>query len=603
LVFTTQPGGGTGGTAWTQQPVVTIEDAGGNTVITDNTDQVTLAILNNAGSGTLTCTTNPVTVNAGVAAFVGCKIDKAGNGYTLKATSGTLTQANSNAFNITTGPAAKLLFTTQPGGGTGGTAWAQQPVVTVEDAGGNTVTTSSATVALAITSGTGTAGATLACTTNPLGASSGVVMFAGCKIDKTGNNYTLTATSNGLTSAVSANFNITVGTAAQLLFTTEPNGGASATAWTTQPIVTITDAGGNTVITSSASVALAITSGTGTAGATLTCTTNPLAASSGVATFAGCKIDKAGNNYTLTATSSGLTSAISTAFNITPGPPTQLAFIVQPSNVIAGAAISPAVQVAIEDAQGNTVTAAANPITIAIGANPGSGTLSGTLTVSAVSGVATFSTVSINSGGAGYTLTASAMNLHLTGATSNPFNVIDFLLALAAGTPNPLQVTAGTPANVQINVTTTPANSPLPAEVDFTCAVPASLTGAGCTVMPTKFTAGSQASQVNAMITSTAFAPPSPMRRDPWTPSVPWIPVTTLAGLAMLWLASKHRTAPLAGRTAYLLLALLLITGATLVGCTTAAKLSPTPKGPSTVTVTATSGSVVKKLVININVN
>ena len=39
----------------------------------------------------------------------------------------------------TPGPATKLVFTTQPGGGTGGTAWALQPVVTVEDAIGDTV--------------------------------------------------------------------------------------------------------------------------------------------------------------------------------------------------------------------------------------------------------------------------------------------------------------------------------------------------------------------------------------------------------------------------------------------------------------------------------
>jgi hypothetical protein len=64
-------------------------------------------------------------------------------------------------------------------------------------------------------------------------------------------------------------------------------------------------------------VTLAITSGTGTAGATLTCTANPKAASAGVDTFAGCKINTAGTGYTLTATSSGLTSIASTTFNIT----------------------------------------------------------------------------------------------------------------------------------------------------------------------------------------------------------------------------------------------------------------------------------------------
>src|SRR5206468_12208230 len=97
-----------------------------------------------------------------------------------------------------------------------------------------------------------------------------------------------------------------------------------------------------------------------------------------------------------------------------------LLFTVQPSNATAGVAITPGVQVAVEDAQGNIVTSAANSITLAIGTNPGGGTLSGTSTVAAVNGVATFSTLSLNKSGTGYTLTASATNL--TTIKSNTFN-------------------------------------------------------------------------------------------------------------------------------------------------------------------------------------
>src|SRR5213078_2004618 len=60
-------------------------------------------------------------------------------------------------------------------------------------------------------------------------------------------------------------------------------------------------------------------------------------------------------------------------------------------------------------------------ITVALGADPGGGTLAGTTSVNAVSGVATFSTLSINNAGNGYTLTASASGL--TGATSASFNI------------------------------------------------------------------------------------------------------------------------------------------------------------------------------------
>ena len=83
----------------------------------------------------------------------------------------------------------------------------------------------------------------------------------------------------------------------------------------------------------------------------------------------------------------------------------------QPTNVVGGAVITPAVAVTIEDAGGNPVTTATNAVTMAIGTNPSSGTLTGTLTVNAVAGVATFSNLSINAAGSGYTLAASATGL------------------------------------------------------------------------------------------------------------------------------------------------------------------------------------------------
>jgi trimeric autotransporter adhesin len=77
-------------------------------------------------------------------------------------------------------------------------------VVAFQDAGGNTVTSSNASVTLSITSG----GGTLTCTQNTTSASSGVVAFAGCRID-TAATYTLTANATGLSAAVSNSFNIT----------------------------------------------------------------------------------------------------------------------------------------------------------------------------------------------------------------------------------------------------------------------------------------------------------------------------------------------------------------------------------------------------------
>ena len=112
-------------------------------------------------------------------------------------------------------------------------------------------------------------------------------------------------------------------------------------------------------------------------------------------------------------------------FTLLPSSAEKLAFGTQPSNTTAGGTISPPVTVQIQDAFGNLVTSSTASITLAIGNNPGGGTLSGTTTVTVVAGVATFSNLSIDKAGTGYTLTASSSGL--TGATSSAFNITPYV--------------------------------------------------------------------------------------------------------------------------------------------------------------------------------
>src|SRR3989441_1419993 len=125
----------------------------------------------------------------------------------------------------------------------------------------------------------------------------------------------------------------------------------------------------------------------------------------------------------------------SAALTVTGPVPTQLAFSSPPTSATAGASISPAVQVEVQDAGGNRITTARNAVTLAIGTNPGSGTLSGTLTANAVAGVATFSGLSIDKAGTGYTLTAGSGTL--TGATSAAFDIAPGAPAQLAFTVQP----------------------------------------------------------------------------------------------------------------------------------------------------------------------
>src|SRR6185312_12319014 len=166
----------------------------------------------------------------------------------------------------------------------------------------------------------------------------------------------------------------------------------------------------------SVTLAIGTNPGSGTLGGTKT-----QAAVNGLATFSGLSINNPGTGYTLTASSSGLTGATSSNFDITAVPPvaTSVAFVQQPTTTDAGANITPAVTVEIRDQFGARLAGATNSVTLAIGTNPGSGTLGGTKTQAAVNGLATFSGLSIDNPGTGYTLTASSSGL--TGATSVAF--------------------------------------------------------------------------------------------------------------------------------------------------------------------------------------
>jgi len=81
------------------------------------------------------------------------------------------------------------------------------------------------------------------------------------------------------------------------------------------------------------------------------------------------------------------------------------------------------VTVQVVDQFGNLVTTDNSFVTLALGSNPGSSTLNGTLTVAAVGGVATFSSLSVNTAATGYTI--SAVDGSLGSAISSTFTITD----------------------------------------------------------------------------------------------------------------------------------------------------------------------------------
>lgn len=162
-----------------------------------------------------------------------------------------------------------------------------------------------------------------------------------------------------------------------------------------------------------------------------------------------CASNNLGFNLTTDQRGAGFPRGVNTvdigAFEVQPGPADHLAFGVQPSNAAPGATITPAVTVQVLDASNSVVTSSTATIALAFGNNPSGATLGGTTSVAAVNGVAMFGNLSVNLAGMGYTLATSSSGL--TGATSQPFNIV-FVCPTITVNPTNGTLTGGTVGTV-----------------------------------------------------------------------------------------------------------------------------------------------------------
>ena len=260
----------------------------------------------------------------------------------------TYTQSCSSSTDLES--ASTLNFTTSPSASTGGASFPTQPVVTVTDKDGNTVTTSNLTITLTVASGCGVLSGVTS-----VRAVAGVATFSGLSVDSAGEyvlaaSATLSTLDATIISVQSSSFIVSAGAATGLSFEAIPSNTVAGAVFATQPVVVITDAGGNVDTSSTASVTVSIASGSGSLAGTTT-----VAAVSGVANFSGLSIDTAGQ-YTLSASTAGtdaLTSASpSGSFAVSSaGTPMISAF---PCN---NATLQQPLQVIAVDAEGNAATA------------------------------------------------------------------------------------------------------------------------------------------------------------------------------------------------------------------------------------------------------
>ncbi|MDQ6689065.1 MAG: hypothetical protein M3Z18_00955, partial [Gemmatimonadota bacterium] len=293
---------------------------------------------------------------------------------------------------------------------TAGTAVGVAPSVLVKDANNNPVSGISVTFAVASGGGT-TTGATQ--TTNSVG----IAQVTSWTLGKPAGTNTLTATATGVAGApVTFTATGTAGPAAQIALVDGSTTGTAGLPVANPPRVIVKDANDNPV--AGVAVSFAVASGGGSiSGAAQTTNT------SGIAAVPSWTLGTIAGTNTMTATATGLTGSplTITAVSIA-GPPAKLAFLTQPSNT-GWRVYAPTIVVALEDQYGNVAMSSVAPVTLSLLNNPGSASLTGGEATAPVNGLASFSSVTLNQPGSGYTLSATTSMAGVSAASSAPFDV------------------------------------------------------------------------------------------------------------------------------------------------------------------------------------
>jgi hypothetical protein len=204
------------------------------------------------------------------------------------------------------------------------------------------------------------------------------------------------------------------------------------------------------------------------------------AADQGTHTFSATLLTAGTQSVTATDVATAGLAGSETGIAVNPAAASQLVFGQQPSTTTSGQAISPAVTVDVEDQYGNVVTSDSSTVALTLS----SGTFEGgsaTARATASAGVATFSTLKIDTAGS-YTLRATDGSL--TSESSGSFTVTPSTLAVAGF---PSAVTAGVAGSFTVTVknadgstatgytgtvhfTSSDPHSVLPADYTFTAA-------------------------------------------------------------------------------------------------------------------------------------
>jgi hypothetical protein len=238
----------------------------------------------------------------------------------------------------------------------------------------------------------------------------------------------------------------TQSTAVKLVFTTQPVGAEAGAFFATPPTVAAVDINGNVAAGSHRVITLAVTGVTAEPPVTLFGGTK-MTSENGIFAFKELSVNKAGT-YTLTATVSDLTPAVSDPFTIVPVQGAKLVFSTRIAGASAGEGFAAQPAVTVLDRYGNTAygsTAVVSLYLVAVTPESYDATLSGMTKVKFVNGAASFTGLSVDRAGT-YVLTATSGSL--TPSYSNSFDISPGPGVKLFFNTQPLTVAAGEPLTV-----------------------------------------------------------------------------------------------------------------------------------------------------------
>jgi hypothetical protein len=280
----------------------------------------------------------------------------------------------------TVGAAGKLRIEVQPAtSAQSGVPFSRQPQVQLIDENASPVARQDVAVTAAL--GSGPAGASLTGSTTAFTNANGLAVFTDLAISGAGGSYTVTFNSPNVVGVTSTPVSVAAGSAAALRMVTQPSPmAATGTPFATQPVVELVDATGNKVAKAGTPVTVAIASGGGTLGGTLTVTTD----ATGVARFTDLAITGISGVRTLIFASGGLTSVTSAGIDVRSGPSAANSSLVAPATLVAG--VNGTVTVTVRDGANNAVSGAA----VTLAATGTGNTITSPTVNTNSSGVATF---------------------------------------------------------------------------------------------------------------------------------------------------------------------------------------------------------------------